>query len=414
MSLVNSPAGYGSVAKTFHWLVAALILTQWPLGWIAATWPMQGQADIDTKVWLFSLHKTLGLGIFALALLRILWALMQPRPLPLNAHRPLEAGLAATVHWLLYAALVLVPLSGWLEHSAAEGFAPHWWPFGQDFPFVPKDPELAKVFAAWHRALVWLLAGALTVHVAGALKHHLIDRDATLRRMLPGQGAGAQPPAGARHAGHRPALAAAVLYALALGGATLLARDAWVAGAGGGLAAVPSGWTVQEGVLAITVRQMGSEVTGRFGDWTAAIEFSEVPTGGRHGSVEVVIAVPSLTLGGVSEQAMGRDFFNAAEFPTARFEAAILPAQGEGRYLAEGTLTVRGLSTPVALPFTLRIEGDTARMTGSTTLDRRAYQIGSEVKDPNSLGFDVNVTVELTATRGANGGKTPRSRAAGG
>jgi len=80
MTLANRSDRYGSVAKTFHWLVAALILTQWPLGWIAATWPMQSQGEIDTKVWLFSLHKTLGLAIFAVALLRILWALTQPRP----------------------------------------------------------------------------------------------------------------------------------------------------------------------------------------------------------------------------------------------------------------------------------------------------------------------------------------------
>lgn len=408
MTLANRSDRYGSVAKTFHWLVAALILTQWPLGWIAATWPMQSQGEIDTKVWLFSLHKTLGLAIFAVALLRILWALTQPRPGLLNADRPLEAGLAATVHWLLYASLVLVPLSGWLEHSAAEGFAPHWWPFGQALPFVPRDPALATLFATWHLVFVWLLAGALALHVTGALKHHLIDRDATLRRMLPGTGAAAVAPQ-APPVSRRPALAAAALYGLALLGATLLARADDRAAAGAELAAVPSEWVVREGTLAITVRQMGSEVTGRFADWTASIEFSETPTEGRHGSAEVLVSVTSLTLGSVSEQAMTRDFFHAAEFPTARFEADILPDEGENRYLAEGTVTIRGNTAPVRLPFELLIEGDTARMQGETTLDRRDYEIGTEVRDAGSLGFEVVVSVELTATRGTVRSDDPES-----
>lgn len=399
MTLTNRPDSYGSVAKTFHWLVAALILTQWPLGWVAESWPMDSQQALDTKVWLFSVHKTLGIAIFAVALLRILWALTQPRPRLLNAARRLEAGLAETVHWLLYGALVLVPLTGWLEHSATEGFAPHWWPFGQDLPFVPKDANLARFFATAHVVCALMLAGAVVLHVAGALKHHLIDRDAMLARMLPGRRVLPAPPAGARH-GALPRMAALALWAVALAGAFALARAEDEAGAAR-MAAVPSGWEVQEGSLGITIRQMGGEVSGRFADWTAAIEFAEAATEGRHGTVEVTVAIESLTLGGVTQQAVGRDFLDAASHPRAVFAAEILPGGEPGRYEARGTLTLRGVTVPVVLPFALEIEGDLARMEGGVTVNRMDFGIGEAVRDEGSLGFGVAIDVALSARRAA-------------
>ncbi len=400
MTLANRHDRYGSVAKAFHWLVAALIFTQWPLGWLAANWPMDSQQTLDEKVMLFSVHKTLGIAIFAVALARILWALSQPRPGLLNADRRLEAGLAGTVHWMLYGALVLVPLTGWLEHSAAEGFAPHWWPFGQDLPFVPKDAELARLFATAHVICVFVLAGAVALHVAGALKHHLIDRDETLARMLPAGRSKPEPPvAGPRHdAG--PMLVALALWAAALAGAFALARAEDEAGAAH-LTAVPSDWQIEEGSLSITIRQMGSGVSGQFADWTAAIEFAEAATEGRHGSVEVTVAIESLTLGGVTQQAVGRDFLDAVTHPRAVFAAEILPGAGPGRYEARGTLTLRGVTVPVVLPFGLEIEGDVARMEGGVTVNRLDFGIGEAVRDEGSLGFGVAIDVALTARRAA-------------
>ncbi len=399
MPLANTSSAFGSAAKGFHWLTALLIFTQWPLGWVAQSWPMDSQQALDTKVWLFSAHKTLGIAIFAVALARILWALTQPRPGLLNAGRRLEAGLAETVHWVLYGALVLVPLTGWLEHSAAEGFAAHWWPLGQNLPFVPKDPELARLFGTAHVVFAFVLAGAVALHVAGALKHHLIDRDATLLRMLPGRRALPRPPAG-MHDGTTPVLAALVLWAVAVAVAFTLARSEG-ADMADRLAAVPSGWEVQEGSLAITVRQMGGAVTGQFADWTAAIEFAEQATEDRHGEVEVTVAIESLTLGSVTQQAMGRDFFHASEYPRAVFAAGILPGAEPGRYAAEGTLTLRGNTVPVVLPFGLEIEGDVARMQGSVTVNRMDFGIGTAVRDAGSLGFEVVIDVALTARRAA-------------
>ncbi|WP_207103156.1 cytochrome b, partial [Paracoccus shandongensis] len=202
----NTPRRYGGIARTLHWLTALIIGGNIALGLAANRLPLEA---IDAKVRLFSLHKTLGIAAFAVAGIRILWAVSQPRPLPVHPERRLETFLAESVHWILYAALLLVPLSGWIEHAATEGYAPILWPLGQGLPLVPKSPHLAETMASVHQTFAWLLIGAVALHVAGALKHALIDRDGVLARMLRGRPAG---PATARR--HRtPALAAIAVFA---------------------------------------------------------------------------------------------------------------------------------------------------------------------------------------------------------
>jgi len=110
--LKNSETTYGVVAKTFHWLTVALILTLIPLGIYANGLPFDTSEALARKAFLFSLHKTLGVTVFFLALARILWAVSQPKPRPL--HHGLQNFAAEPVHWLLYASLVLVPLTGWI------------------------------------------------------------------------------------------------------------------------------------------------------------------------------------------------------------------------------------------------------------------------------------------------------------
>jgi len=207
MPLTNTTRSYGSVAKSFHWLIALLILTIIPIGLIANDMAQDIRnpeiastvQDFTRTFLLFSIHKTLGVAIFLVALARILWAITQPRPGLLNSNNRIEALAARTVHWLLYGSLLLVPLAGWIEHAATSGFAPIRWPFGQDLPFVPKDQDIANTFAWIHVMLGRVLGAALFLHIAGALKHHFIDRDATLRRMLPGRSDAPAPPAHRRH-----------------------------------------------------------------------------------------------------------------------------------------------------------------------------------------------------------------------
>ncbi|SEO50217.1 Cytochrome b561 [Salinihabitans flavidus] len=398
MPLSNSNARYGSVTKGFHWLTALLIVTLIPLGLIANAAPFDTGEELARKAGLFSLHKTLGVTLFFVALLRIVWALTQPRPGLLNAKNRAEALLAETIHWMLYAALVLAPLSGWVHHAATTGFAPIWWPFGQTLPFVPQSEGVAATAAGLHQVFVWGLIAALTLHVAGALKHAAVDRDQTLQRMLPGKSRAPDP--GPQRHGPAPVLAALLLWGAAIGigsGLGAFAHDDTARPTAPQLELAESDWQVQNGTLAITVRQMGSEVTGRFADWTADITFDEAAPDGRHGAVEVTVSIPSLTLGSVTDQALGGDFLAAQEHPTARFTADIV-ADGDA-YVADGTLALKGETVPVTLPFTLKIDGDTATMEGAARLNRRDFGVGEGVSDEKTLGFAVNVDVTLTATR---------------
>ena len=115
------------------------------------------------------------------------------------------------------------------------------------------------------------------------------------------------------------------------------------------------------------------------------------------GQVTTTIAVGSMTLGSVTDQAMGADFFNVDAFPTALFQADI--SQAETGYVAEGTLTIKDIAAPVTLPFDLEIVDDLATMSGSLELDRRAFSIGDNMANETNLGFAVTVNVALTATR---------------
>ena len=397
MPLTNTSDRFGTVSKSFHWLTAIGILVLLPLGLIANDMPYETSEQLADKAWMFSLHKTVGGMVFLIALARIAWALSQPAPGPLHPARAAETLAADTVHWLLYGSLVLVPLSGWISHAAAAGFAPIWWPLGQDLPLVHKSETTAALFGGAHWVLTRVLALALLLHIAAALKHHAIDKDATLRRIWFGN---TTAPVTARaHSHARPAALALVIWTVALAVGAALGAYAPDGNARPTAAPEPlrSEWRVQEGTLAITVTQLSSEVTGQFADWTASIGFDETTETGLAGTVEVTIAIGSLRLGAFTGQAMGPDYFNGRDFPTATFRADIV-AVVDG-FEAQGTVTIRDRSIPLTLPFGLSIDGDSAWMTAGTSLDRRDFGIGDNMADESSLKFRVAVDIDLMATR---------------
>ncbi len=387
---------YGTVTKTFHWLTALLIITIIPLGAVANRLPYDTNEQLAFKAQLFSFHKTLGVIVFAVALARIIWALTQTKPGSLHPERKAETFLAGLVHWLLYISLVAVPLTGWIHHAATAGFAPIWLPISQDLPLVPKDEGIAKLFAGLHWVWSKIMVGAILLHIAGALKHHFIDKDKTLSRMWFGN---SNAPDAGTHKGTRAApFAALVVYALVtIAGATAGMYTPKAQAAQASLAAVASDWTVTEGEIALTVTQLGSPVAGVFEDWTSAITF-DPEASGQMGDVTTTIAIGSLRLGSVTNDALGPNFFNAQTFPTATFTGEITAA-AEG-YLADGTLTIKDISMPLQLPFTLVIEGDSAQMSGAVTVDRRDFGIGDTMSDESNLGFGVAIDITLTATRG--------------
>lgn len=399
MPATLAPTQYGAIAKTFHWLTALGIVAVIPLGIIANDMPYDTAEQLADKARLFSLHKTIGVSLFFVALARITWAISQPKPAPLHPDRKAETLLAEIVHWLLYGSLVLVPLSGWVHHAATEGFAPIWWPFGQNLPLVPESLILSEFAAGMHIVFERVLIVSLVLHIAGAVKHAVIDKDDTLARMLPRGRVTTAAPTRPAHS-LLPPVCATVVWAAALGVGSLFgvySKSNALAAQAPALEQVQSDWVVQSGTLGITVGQMGADVSGSFEDWTASISFDDTVADGIAGTVDVEIAITSLTLGSVTQQAMGADYFASADFPTARFSAEIRTT--DTGHVADGMLTLRGVAVPVTLPFDLMLDGDVAQMQGSTVLDRRRFGIGTGMTDESQLAFEVRINVDLKADR---------------
>ncbi|HSG55463.1 MAG TPA: cytochrome b, partial [Paracoccaceae bacterium] len=250
MSLSNTESLYGSVTRAFHWLTALLVLTLIAVALIADELPYETSEQLARKAWMFSLHKTLGVSVFFISVLRILWALAQPKPDPLHPERRVETFVAEAAHWLLYGSLVLAPLSGWIHHAASEGFAPIWWPLGQSLPLVPKSESVSAFFGGLHWVFTNVMIFTILAHIAGALKHHLIDKDNTLRRML-GRADGMVAPA-PESRGRQPIAAALGVWAIVLAigaGQGVYAPHGGDRAAAATLEEVASDWTVTDGTI---------------------------------------------------------------------------------------------------------------------------------------------------------------------
>lgn len=394
--LTNTRQSYGTVARTFHWVIALLILTDIALGLIGDALPRNAET-VPTLTTLYSLHKTIGVSVLLLAVLRLAWALIQPRPVPLHPERRAETLAAETVHWALYGAILIMPLSGWVMHAAESGFAPIWWPFGQGLPFVPKSEAVAHTAGALHGLAAWVIYITVGLHIVGALKHAVIDRDETLARMTKGVAAGDA----TTHHGLLAPLIALLLWGAVVGsvfvGGPQEAHQAEAAAAQTetaqetlGAASDAPVWTVTEGDITFAVTQMGSPVEGHFGTWDAQINYDEAR---QTGEVQVVIDTTSLELGSVTAQAKGPEFFDVDAYTSAVFDAEI---NGDE---AVGILDLAGQTAPVTLPFELTITDDVAQMSGTVALDRRDFGMGAGYADESTVGFAVTVDVNLTAER---------------
>lgn len=386
---------FTTTTKVFHWLTALLILTIIPLGVIAGRLPVETDAQISQKAFLFSLHKTLGIAVFFVALARIVYATTQTKLGPLHPERRFETFFAEIVHWLLYISLVLVPLTGWIHHASAAVAAPVWIPFANSLPFVPKDPTVSDVFGGLHWIWSKIMAASILLHIAGALKHHFADRDITLKRMWFGA---TDSPAVPHVRSLLPVAAASAIYLGIAGLGTFVGiyNHTTTQTTSLELPATPSEWAVQDGEIGLSITQFGNRISGEFSNWTSVIEFNEsaAPVAGN---VITTIDISSLTLGTLSAQAMGADFFDQSSFPKAVFAGNIL--NEDGNYRADGTLTIKGVTVPLTFPFSLEIDGNFATMTSQLTIDRSLFGIGASVTDQSNLENKVDITLSLSATR---------------
>jgi cytochrome b561 len=185
--LADPPAGYSPAQKWLHWLTAAIVL----LAMIPAGLTMTRLGEGETTNRLYELHKSFGVIVFSLALVRAAIRLARgaPRYEP-NIPRWQRVAAAAS-HYALYGLIFLVPITGWIATSSCCAPVNLFWTIPVTLP-VPEGEAFAKAVFRLHYAFVYTLMAIVAVHAGAALQHHFIRRDRTLLRMLPGGRAAAE------------------------------------------------------------------------------------------------------------------------------------------------------------------------------------------------------------------------------
>lgn len=179
MQFRNTETRFGAVAQLFHWTIVALIITQFTLAQIFGDMKL-GKEKIDLIV----RHKEIGMTILILAVLRLVWRLMNPAPVLPDTLKSYERVLARTTHFLLYFLIFAIPVSGWVMSSAANIPVSYFGVF--NFPdLTSADKSLVKTTKQIHEILTISLLVVASLHVLAALKHHFILKDDVLKRMLP-------------------------------------------------------------------------------------------------------------------------------------------------------------------------------------------------------------------------------------
>lgn len=431
---------YTGVAIILHWLIAAAIIFQIILGW-----RMGDEPKGPSTYAIFQLHKSIGVTILLLSLARLGWRLFH-KPPPHPAGQPRWETIASKfVHVAFYVIMIGLPITGWIIVSASKLTIPTVLYGVVPWPHLPFLPELAagpkhiwhEIGENGHGLLVKLTYGLLALHLGAVAKHQLLDRDAVFGHMAAGAKPGWKEP--------RAWLAAAGLVAVIAAGYAYKpavkhqapAAPADIADAQAGTpsaepttpveaataaptavtqppadAAAPApapdtalkdpvAWVVaKSSTLNFTASWAGEAIEGQFKRWTADILFSPEALDRSKLTVGIDMASAATGDGQRDSSLPSDDFFAVAAHPKATFTASKFRKTGEGKFVADGTLELRGVRKPVSLPFTLKIDGDTATARGVTTIDRTAFGVGQgEWAATDQIGGKVKVSFAITAKR---------------
>lgn len=178
MSLKNTVERWGPVSQVLHWTIALLLIAISVIGLVMVDMP-----NTPRKIDVYSLHKSLGLTVLALAVVRLAWRAYAGAPAPLPGPR-WQHRIATLTHAAMYALIFAMPISGWLL-NAWGGYPLQWFGLFNLPRIVGRDEALHELAGQVHEAGFWLLLVLVLAHVAAAFYHQLFQHDATLARMLP-------------------------------------------------------------------------------------------------------------------------------------------------------------------------------------------------------------------------------------
>lgn len=365
--------GYSAVAKALHWLVAGGVVLQYVLAKLAEN-AEDGGARFRQFV-LLANHKSVGITILALALVRLAWRLTHtpPRPLDMPAWQRVAASVS---HGGLYALIVLLPLTGWLM-SSSSNVPVSWFNLFQLPDLVGASEDAAMTFETVHGAMARVLFVLALLHVAASLKHALVDRDGIIGRI-------ASP-------------TSIVLFVLVVAAGLIALTPA-------GRADEPAGaWTIDyaDSYIRFDAEQAGATFQGEWTDWHAELRFDPADPG--TGAFEVSIVVAGVRTGDAErdETLMDPAFFDGDGYPEVRYRADGFSSNADGSFTAAGLIRVKGADYPVVLNFTVASSGTARLLTGTARLDRLALGIGTgEWSDTAWIGQFVDVSVRVAGRTG--------------
>jgi len=413
------PQRYSYTAITLHWLLALLLAFQISLGWA-----LEGHNSPELFA-RYQLHKSVGITILLLSLVRLAVRLFTPRP-PASDGPAWTRALAGTVHWLFYLAMILGPVTGWLIVSTARVQVPTLLYGIVPWPHLPVGRSWHDPAETIHGAMAWLAIGLFLLHIAGALRHQWLLGKPELQRMIPF--------ARGKAVGAAIGALALIFAAMAVGKIVHADKPRAITEKTDTPAAAPvaaptvaeeekkteeteepeakpedeaqplADWTVGSGgKLGFTARWNGEAINGSFGRWDADIRFS--PDDLAASRIRVGVDLASTDTGDAQrdDSLKGSDFFDSGAHPKAVFTARDIRHLGGDRYEARGTLDLRGVKKPATIAFTLRIDGDKARVTGSARIDRTAFGVGQgEWAATDAIAASVNIDFSFGATRPKN------------
>jgi len=423
---------YSSAAILLHWLVALALAFQLALG--------VGMPKDESGFALYQLHKSVGIAILALTVLRLGVRLMHKAP-PVK-----EAGVggqvARAVHMAFYFLLILIPLTGWALVSTAEIKVPTIL-FGiVELPHLPLSTNNFGTIELSHTWLSWLVIVLILLHAAGALRHQLILRDHLFQRIAPRRSAitvwaaaalvlavGAGFPIAAKlsnswdreenagdggmaevvsveeneftgnaeeiiEAANQGTLTKSMTDWQQTGKLELASENPRIAEP----APTPSTWIIQPGGrLSFSVRNGEERIQGSFATWSGTIVFD--PDRPESADLRIRVNLASASVGDATIDGVlrGAEYLAADAFPTAHWQSKSVAAVGEGRYRAEGTLELKGASHSQQVVFSLSGNRQRQTVRGSATIDRGVFGIGTGLSADN-LADSVSLEFSFDAT----------------
>ncbi len=183
MTTYNTETSWGSVSKSFHWLLFVLVTTQLSIGIYTDTLDTDIPAQFELSLAIWPFHEGIGLTIFPVAAAAFIWRLRNTRPKYVPMPRWQQIASRA-VQELIYVIIIILPLVGFVQ-TQAYGFPVTYFNLFTFPKLFEKSDALEQAMHNVHETLGWTLAVLLVVHTAAAVKHHVIDKDETLKRMLP-------------------------------------------------------------------------------------------------------------------------------------------------------------------------------------------------------------------------------------